>query len=181
MAGEARWVQVWDPLVRVVHWSVVAAFVAAYFSHGGYLPVHRLAGYAITALVAVRMVWGFVGSPHARFVDFVAGPRKLGNYLRLLAHGREPRHIGHNPAGGVMIMVLLLLLAALCTTGIVLDTPWFRDDGDVKEVHDLLTDAMLVCIALHVIGVVFTSWRHRENLVAAMITGRKRPSCDSRT
>jgi cytochrome b len=174
MTEATRGVPVWDPLVRVVHWSVVAAFVVAWFSHGGYLRVHRLAGYAITALVAVRIVWGFIGSPHARFADFIAGPHKLGTYLGLLVRGREPRHIGHNPAGGVMIVVLLILLAALCGTGIVLDTPWFRDDGDMKDMHDLLTDAMLVCIALHVAGVVFTSWRHRENLVAAMITGRKR-------
>jgi cytochrome b len=174
MTEEARGVRVWDPLVRVVHWSVVAAFVVAYFSHGGYLVAHRFAGYAITALVVVRIVWGLVGSPHARFTDFVPGPRKLGTYLGLLVRGREPRHIGHNPAGGAMIVVLLVLLAAVCVTGIVLDTPRFRDDGDFKEVHDLLTDATLFCIVLHLIGVAFMSWRHRENLVAAMISGRKR-------
>ncbi len=173
MAGEAR-VRVWDPLVRVVHWSVVIAFVVAYFSHGGYLRVHRVAGYVISALVVIRIAWGFVGSPHARFADFVPGPRRLGSYFMLLARRREPRHIGHNPAGAVMIVVLLVLLAALCATGIVLDTPRFRDDADFKQVHDLLTDATLVCIVLHVAGVVVTSWRQRENLVAAMITGRKR-------
>lgn len=174
MAGQARGVQVWDPLVRVVHWSVAAAFVVAWFSHGGYLPVHRVAGYAILALVFIRIAWGFAGTPHARFADFVPGPRKLGAYLRLLARGREPRHVGHNPAGGVMIVLLLLLLAALCTTGIVLDTPAFRDDGDMKEMHERLTDATLLCIVLHLAGVVSMSWRHRENLVAAMVTGRKR-------
>lgn len=165
---------VWDPVVRLVHWALVAAFVVAYFSHGGYLAVHRISGYVITALVILRIVWGFVGSPHARFSDYVVGPRKLGNYLGLLVRGREPRHIGHNPAGGAMIVVLLVLLAALCVTGFVLDTPQFRDDGDFKQVHDLLTNAAVVCIVLHVIGVAYASWRHRENLVGAMITGRKR-------
>ena len=174
MAGQARGVRVWDPLVRVVHWSLAAAFAVAWFSHGGYLPVHRAAGYAIVVLVVVRIGWGFSGSTHARFADFVPRPRELGTYLRLLARGREPRHIGHNPAGGVMIVVLLTLLAALCTTGIVLDTPGFRDDADMKEVHDRLTDATLVCIVLHLAGVVSMSLRHRENLVAAMVTGRKR-------
>ena len=176
MAGEARAVRVWDPLVRVVHGALVAAFVVAYFSHGGYLAAHRVAGYAIAALVALRVVWGFVGPAHARFVDFVPAPRKLGGYLGLLVRRREPRYIGHNPAGGAMIVVLLVLLAALCATGIVLDTPRFRDDGDFKAVHDLLTDATLVCIVLHVIGVAYASWRHRENLVGAMISGRKRDS-----
>ena len=165
---------VWDPFVRIFHWTLVAAFVVAYFSHGGYLAVHRWAGYAITALVVLRVLWGFVGSPHARFADFVTGPRRLASYLGLLVRGREPRSLGHNPAGGAMIVVLLVLLAALCITGFVLDTPQFRDDRDFKQVHDLLTDAAVVCIALHLAGVAYTSWRHRENLLAAMITGRKR-------
>jgi cytochrome b len=165
---------VWDIVVRLFHWALVAAFVVAYFSHGGYLPVHRLAGYAISALVVVRVVWGFVGSAHARFADFVVGPRRLANYLGLLLRGREPRFVGHNPAGGAMIVVMLVLLAAVCITGVVLDTPWFRDDRNFKEVHEGLTDAMLVCIVLHLVGVVHASWRHQENLVAAMISGRKR-------
>jgi len=164
---------VWDPLVRFIHWALVAAFVVAYFSHGGYLSAHRISGYAIAALVVVRLIWGFTGSPHARFADFVPGPRTLGAYLRLLVRGREPRHLGHNPAGGVMIVVMMVVLAALCGTGFVLDTPRFRDDRDFKEVHDLLTDAMLVCIVLHLAGVAYASWHHRENLVGAMISGRK--------
>jgi cytochrome b len=167
-------VRVWDPLVRLFHWALLIAFVVAYFSHGGYLQVHRVSGYAVAVLVALRAVWGFVGSPHARFADFVPSPRKLAVYLGLLVRGHEPRHTGHNPAGGAMIVVMLVLLAALCITGVVLDTPQFRDDRDFKAVHDLLTDATVVCIVLHLAGVAHASWRHRENLVAAMISGRKR-------
>jgi len=174
MGAQARRMRVWDPLVRIFHWALVAAFVVAYFSHGGYLAVHRFSGYVLAALVLLRVVWGFVGSPHARFADFVPRPRTLASYVGLVVRGREPRYLGHNPAGGAMIVVLLLLLAALCATGVVLDTPRFRDDSDFKEVHDLLTDAMLVCIALHLVGVAYASWRHRENLVAAMVSGRKR-------
>jgi cytochrome b len=169
-------VKVWDPVVRIVHWSVMAAFVVAWFSHGGYLAVHRLSGYVLLGLVLARVAWGFVGSPHARFADFVAGPRKLAAYLDQMMRGREPRHVGHNPAGGAMIVVLLALMAALCVTGLVLDTPRFRDDRNFKQVHDLLTDATVICILLHLAGVAWASWRHRENLVAAMITGRKRAS-----
>jgi cytochrome b len=173
VAGESR-VRVWDASVRLFHWALVAAFVVAYFSHGGYLAVHRWSGYAILALVLLRVAWGFVGSTHARFADFVPGPRTLASYLSLLLRGREPRHMGHNPAGGAMIVVLLALLTAVCVTGIVVDTPRFRDDRDFKQVHDLLTDATVICILLHLMGVALASWRHRENLVAAMITGRKR-------
>lgn len=174
MAAEAARVRVWDPLVRIFHWALVTAFVVAWFSHGGYLAWHRLAGYAIAALVLLRVLWGFVGPPHARFADFVRGPRPLATYAALLVRGREPRYIGHNPAGGAMVVVLLVLLAALCASGVMLDTPWFRDDGRVKEVHDLLTDAALVCIMLHLAGVAYAGWRHRESLVAAMISGSKR-------
>jgi cytochrome b len=173
MASRPPRVRVWDPFIRMSHWALAAAFVVAYFSHGGYLAVHRWAGYAIAALVVLRVIWGFVGSTHARFADFVTGPRELLSYLRLLLRGREPRHIGHNPAGGAMIVVMLGLLAALCITGFVLDTPQFRDDRDFKQLHDLLTDATVVCIVLHLAGVAHASWRHRENLVGAMFTGRK--------
>jgi cytochrome b len=166
--------RVWDPLIRLLHWALVAAFVVAWFSHGGYLPVHRISGYLIAALVVVRVAWGFAGSAHARFSDFVVGPGKLAAYLRLMVRAREPRYIGHNPAGGAMIVVLLLLLAALCATGLALDTPRLRDDGNLKQIHDLLTDATLLCIALHVVGVAYVSWRHGENLVLSMVSGRKR-------
>jgi len=166
--------RVWDPLVRFMHWALVAAFGVAYFSHGGYLAVHRVSGYVIAGIVVARVAWGFVGSQHARFADFMTGPARLVAYLGLLVRGREPRHVGHNPAGAAMIVVMLLLLAALSVTGVMLDTPRFRDDRDFKEIHDLLTDATLVCIVLHLAGVAHASWRHRENLVAAMLTGRKR-------
>ena len=165
---------VWDPLVRALHWALMAAFVVAYFSHGGYLGVHRLSGYAVGAIVMLRVIWGFAGSAHARFADFVPGARKLGAYLGLVFRRQEPRYVGHNPAGGAMIVLMLLLLAALCATGVILDTPRFRDDRDFEAVHDVLTDAMLACIVMHVAGVAWSSWRHRENLVGAMISGRKR-------
>jgi cytochrome b len=174
MAVEAPRVRVWDPLVRFCHWALVAAFLVAWLSHGGYLAVHRAAGYVVAAIVLARVAWGFAGPARARFTDFVPGPRQLRDYLALLVRGREPRFVGHNPAGGVMIVALLALLAGLAATGLMLDTPAFRDDANVKEVHDLLTDAALVCIALHLAGVAYASWRHRENLVAAMVTGRKR-------
>ena len=165
--------RVWDPLVRLLHWALVAAFVVAWFSHGGYLSLHRISGYLVGALVAVRVAWGFAGPARARFSDFVVGPAKLAAYLGLMVRAREPRYVGHNPAGGAMIVVLLLLLAGVCATGLLLDTPRLRDSG-FKEVHDLLTDATVACIVLHVAGVAYASWRHRENLVLSMISGRKR-------
>ena len=172
-APEGR-VRVWDPVVRVTHWGIVAAFLVGYVSHGGYLFVHRVSGYALLALVAVRIAWGFLGPESARFARFVPAPRRLFAYLGQLLRGREPRFIGHNPAGGAMIVVLLALLLAVCVTGLVLDTPAFRDDRSFKQVHDAISDGIVACVFLHLLGVAHASWRHRENLVAAMFTGMKR-------
>ena len=165
---------VWDRVVRIVHWSLVIAVPIAYLTHGGLLGAHRAAGYWIAAMAALRIVWGFVGTPHARFVDFAPSPARLAKYLAQLVRGREARHIGHNPAGGAMIVVLLALLFAVSVTGFSLDTQSYRDDRSLHAVHDLLADALIVCVVVHVVGVLYASARHRENLIRAMFSGRKR-------
>jgi cytochrome b len=167
-------VRVWDPVVRATHWGLVLAFPVAYMTHGGYLFAHRIAGYAVLALLATRLAWGFVGPETARFASFVPGPRRLAAYLAQLTRGREPRFVGHNPAGGAMIAVLLALLAAVSATGLVLDTPAWRDHRGLQAVHDALSDGIVACVLVHLVGVAYASWRHRENLVAAMVTGMKR-------
>lgn len=114
-----RDVKVWDPLVRVFHWSLVAAFAVAYLSGDDLEQVHVLAGYTVVGLVAFRLVWGFVGTRHARFSAFVRGPLAVFTYLRELATFKAPRHLGHNPAGGAMIVTLLVLLALTTLTGLM--------------------------------------------------------------
>jgi cytochrome b len=168
-------VRVWDAVVRTTHWGVAVAFAAAYVTHGGYLFAHRIAGYVLLALLVVRIAWGFAGPGAARFSSFIAGPRRLLAYLGQVVRGSEPRFIGHNPAGAAMIILLLALLAAVSATGVVLDTPAWRDHRGLQAVHDGLADAIVVCVLLHLAGVAHASWRHRENLVGSMITGRKRP------
>ena len=167
-------VRVWDPVVRATHWGIVVAFPVAYMTHGGYLFAHPVSGYALLALLAVRIAWGFAGPGTARFAHFVTGPRRLLAYVGQVVRGREPRHLGHNPAGAAMIVLLLALLAAVSLTGLVLDTPGWRDHRDLKALHDALADAIVVCVIVHLCGVAYSSWRHRENLVGAMITGFKR-------
>ena len=109
-AGENS-VMVWDPVVRIFHWTVVAGCLANLFILEDL--AHEVIGYVVAAALAVRIVWGFVGTPYARFNDFVPGPRRLREYLTLLARGREPRRLGHNPAAAVMMLVLMALLAAI--------------------------------------------------------------------
>lgn len=171
---EGKTVRVWDPLVRVFHWSLVLAFFGAYLlgEDGGQL--HQALGYTVLGLVAFRLVWGLIGSRHARFASFIPSYRKLTTYLKdVLAH-REARYLGHNPAGAVMIVALLLALIGTGTTGWLLTTDAFWDSNWMEEVHEILANGTLFLVGLHVAGVLFSSLRHRENLVRAMLTGRKR-------
>jgi cytochrome b len=168
-------VRVWDPFVRVFHWLVVAGFVANYFElvREGKL-AHQVIGYVVLGLVAARILWGFVGSRHARFAAFVVHPiAALGHLRDTLAH-RDRRHIGHNPAGGAMVVALLITTALVGATGWLNTTDWFFGSDFMEETHELLANLMLALAGLHVLGVIHASWRHRENLVKSMVTGRKR-------
>jgi cytochrome b len=182
-------VKVWDPLVRVFHWTLAVAFAAAYLTEGEPAWLHVALGYLIVALVLVRTAWGFVGTRHARFTDFVRGPRSVARYLREELGGRAARYLGHNPAGAAMILALMLtvLLTALSgmallaaeagegpLAGWLIAAPNHGLAEAVEEVHEILANGMLLLVLIHVLGVVVHSLRHRENLVRAMITGRKR-------
>ena len=165
-------IKVWDLLVRATHWLLAILFVVAYTSED-LMSVHRAAGYAIIAIVAVRVVWGFVGSQYARFAEFVRSPRQAIAYLRRLADGTAPRTLGHNPAGGLMILALLAALLVASITGWLIPAGASRNGDWIKDLHEFAANATLVLILLHVVGVVVSSLRHNENLVKAMITGRK--------
>jgi len=114
---------VWDPLVRFGHWALVAAFAVAYFSAeeeaGGPDPLHVWGGYVVGAIVVLRVLWGFVGPRHARFSDFVRSPIVALGYFRDLLYGRARRYMGHSPAGGAMVIALLVCLAATVATGLI--------------------------------------------------------------
>jgi cytochrome b len=122
---------------------------------------------------AARVIWGFVGSHHARFASFVPGPKKLWRYLGAVLAQREPRHLGHNPAGAMMILALLLLVAGIGVSGWMLTLDAFWGNGSVETLHTLLVDATVLAVLVHVGANVYGSWRHRENLILSMVTGRK--------
>jgi cytochrome b len=167
-------IKVWDPFVRIFHWSLVALFATAYVTGDEIEQVHFAAGYAIAGLLALRILWGFVGPAHARFSSFVRSPRDVLVYLRDVALIRAPRYLGHNPAGGLMIIALMATLIGTCLTGVMMTTDAFWGAKWVEEVHQALANVTLGLIALHVIGVLVASFEHRENLVKAMVTGMKR-------
>ncbi len=181
-------IRVWDPLVRLFHWSLVAAFATAFIVEDDLLGVHVWAGYLVLALISVRLVWGLIGTRHARFSDFVRGPGAVLEYLRDVMRLRAPRYLGHNPAGGAMILLILIGLAATGISGLALygaeefagplaetmrglPPSW----GDVlEETHEVFANLTLGLILIHVAGVLVSSLLHRENLIGAMISGNKR-------
>jgi cytochrome b len=173
MRAETETTRVWDPAIRVFHWSLAAAFAAAWATGEEAAWLHQLLGYGILALIGARLIWGAVGSPHARFANFVRGPGAVAGYLSDLVHGRARRHLGHNPAGAAMILALLGGLLTVAFTGWAMTVPGFGGEA-VEEVHEAAATVMLVLVAGHVVGVVASSLLHRENLILAMLTGRKR-------
>jgi cytochrome b len=169
MAGPIR---VWDLGVRLFHWSLVSMVALTYFLDDP-RKLHRTLGYVVIGLIAFRLVWGFVGTHHARFANFVPGPLKLLNYLRDMFKGREARHLGHNPAGAAMIIMLLLALSAVGASGYMMGMDAYFGEEWVETLHKTMVNVLLILVVCHVGGVIFSSRRHRENLVMAMITGQK--------
>jgi cytochrome b len=167
-------VKVWDPFVRVFHWTLLTLFVIAFVTGDEVESVHAAAGYGIAILLALRLVWGVIGPRYARFSSFVRSPRQVLAYLRDVASFKAPRHLGHNPAGGAMILALLAALIGTAVTGYMMTTQAYWGAEWVEQVHEALANGTLVLAGLHVLGVLASSLLHRENLVKAMWTGRKR-------
>lgn len=198
---ETNQIKVWDRFVRIFHWTVVAGFFTAYFTDGDFLDLHIWAGYTVGALVLIRIVWGFAGPRHARFSDFLRGPFRALRYVFDLVRGRSARHLGHSPAGGLMVVVLMVGLLGTSVTGY---QHYISDDHSAGmawseifissahahgkeihgqpvaetefwgQVHGWLADFLLMLAVLHLGGVTLASFAHRENLVGAMVTGMKR-------
>ena len=203
---------VWDPLVRFGHWALVIAFAVAYLSgeeEGETSELHEWAGYIVGGIVVWRVVWGLIGPRYARFSDFVTGPSESLRYLVSLMTGHAKRYVGHSPAGGAMVVALLLSLALTVVTGLIADQgegkassgqgragivaqafadeergtrAGQRSEGNesaIGEAHAALANITLALIVFHILGVALTSFVHRENLVRAMITGEKRADGDA--
>lgn len=167
-------VRVWDPMVRIFHWSLAGLFFFAFLTGDEWRNAHETAGYIIGGLIAFRLVWGLIGTRHARFTDFVYNPATVFAYMRDSLGHRAKRYLGHNPAGGAMVIALLVSVGIICTTGYMMTTNAFWGIKWVLELHEIAADCSLALIGLHLVGVLHASIGHRENLVAAMITGKKR-------
>ena len=164
---------VWDAPVRVFHWLMVLSFAGAYLTSEGerWRLVHVTLGYTMGGLIAFRILWGLVGTRYARFSSFVRAPYSVIRYLKSMLNGTPEHHIGHNPAGAVAIVMLILLGAVLVTTG------WsiYNDVGGewLEELHEVAGNLMLLVVGVHIAGVMVASWLHHENLARSMVTGMK--------
>ena len=179
-------ITVWDPLVRLFHWTLVLSFLVAYLTEDELQTLHVYSGYLIAGLLVVRLIWGFAGPTHARFSDFIRPPGEVIAYLKDLLKGRTARYLGHNPAGGAMILALLFSLSLTTLTGI---GAYGAEGGGpmaggftgisvfggeaMEEIHEFFANFTVLLVAVHLAGVILGSLLHRENLVRAMITGRK--------
>jgi cytochrome b len=167
-------VRVWDLFVRLFHWSLVLSMVAAWFTSSGRDETHQWIGLIAATLVALRLIWGFAGSHFARFGQFVKGPLKVLTYLAAIMRGTEKRYIGHNPAGGAMVIILLAAVCATATTGYLMTTDAYYGDEFMQGLHSICAYGTVALILIHVGGVILASVRHKENLVVAMFSGEKR-------
>ena len=186
--NDTKQIKVWDLLVRIFHWSLAGAFFIAYLTEDDWLGPHVYAGYTIAALISFRLLWGLVGPCHARFKNFVRPPREVFAYIKNIATFHPKRYIGHNPAGGAMVVALLVSLLITVLTGVLLygaeemagplanlmaNVPEFF--GELfEELHEFFANFTLFLVALHVAGVILAGLQHRENLVRSMINGKKR-------
>lgn len=169
----SRPILVWDAPVRVFHWLLAACFLGAFVTAESerFRLLHVTLGYTVGGLVVFRLLWGLLGTRYARFSAFVRGPRAVQAYVSSLVDGRAQHHLGHNPAGAWAIVGLLAGAVLVVGSGWAL----FNDLGGgwLEELHEGAANTMLGLVAVHVLGVVVSSWLHHENLVRAMVTGRK--------
>ncbi len=165
---------VWSPWLRLLHWLLAASMITSFATHEGGGALHEWTGYVALAAASVRVVMGFAGSGYWRFSQFVRSAPATLAYAMAVAKRAEARHIGHNPLGGWMVLALLLDAIATGFTGWLYTTNLFFGYAWLETLHGVLGQALIPLLVLHIAGVVFTSWRHRENLVGAMVHGKKR-------
>jgi cytochrome b len=220
MNTSTKTVNVWDPLVRIGHWTLVIAFFTAYFTEEDFLTQHVWAGYVVGFIILFRIIWGFIGTKHAKFSDFIYTPKAIIGYLKRLISRKPQHYLGHNPAGGVMVIALLLGLLATTYTGLalyaveknagplagvvasnykvaptpsIISTAYADEDDDEDKgenesinasgneadeefwegLHEFFVNFTLLLVALHISGVLLSSYIDKENLIKAMLTGRK--------
>lgn len=172
-AASTSSVKVWDPFVRIFHWSLVTCIVLNQFVLEAGETAHEWTGYTASALVLLRLVWGFVGVRHARFADFFPTPQRLGRHLQALRRGEQPHYDGHNPLGALMMLALMVLVLSLGLTGWLQTTDAYWGEEWLMELHEWLANGLLLAAGLHATAAIVMGRLERTRLIRAMITGHK--------
>lgn len=168
-------VLIWDIPTRIFHWLLVFGFVAAAFlafvfgEHSPLFPYHALVGFILGAMVVLRVIWGFVGTRYARFPSFLFSPGAVFNYATEVLRGVGVPHVGHNPGSAYAIFAMLFMMLGLPLSGIMMG----QGGEAFEEVHEFLAYAMILVVVVHILGVVLHTIRHKENITASMVHGRK--------
>ncbi len=200
---QTRIIKVWDPIVRIGHWLLVIAFFTAYFTEDDFMTQHAWAGYTVASIIAIRLIWGFIGTPYARFSQFIYHPSTVMQYLKKLLQRKPQHYIGHNPAGGAMVVALLLSLSVTVLSGMQLyaveenkgpfsvEAPALikparasatetahhavneADEEFWEAIHETGVNITLLLVFLHIGGIIMSSIVDKEKLVKAMFTGKK--------
>lgn len=171
--ASARDIAVWDPLVRLIHWSVALAILLNGTIVDEESEVHEWIGYAALGLVGLRLVWALVGPKHARFSAFPPSPARAIRHLKAMKAGDRSIHLSHNPLGALMVYNIWACVIGIGVTGYMMTTVAYFGVEWVEEVHEAIFNWLVVSVALHIAGVVFDSRRSGVNLVRAMLNGRK--------
>lgn len=172
----AKPVKVWDVFVRLFHWGLVSCVALNQFVLEAGKTPHQWIGYIASALVLARLIWGFVGSRHARFSDFFPSPSRLRAHIRALREGRHPRYVGHNPVGALMMLALMAVVLALGVTGWMQGLDAFWGQEWLQDLHEVLANTLLWAAGLHAAAAIVMGRVERINLVQAMVTGIKQPN-----
>ncbi|OUS35267.1 cytochrome B [Rhodobacterales bacterium 56_14_T64] len=166
-------VKVWDPVVRIFHWSLVLGFAANATLVSDHSPLHLWIGYGITGLVLFRILWGFIGTYYARFSSFPPSLSAAAGQLSDMVSGNKRSHRGHTPLGAWMIYNLLGSLLMIGLTGYMLTTTVLANANWVEDLHEICVGWAELSVVLHILAVILESRRTKVNLPRAMITGRK--------
>lgn len=184
-------VKVWDLAVRINHWLMVLLLVAMWWTgEQGFLIVHQWCGFSVLALLLFRVTWGFMGSRYARFSNFIYSPKTIWQYSRAILTGRATHYVGHNPLGGLAVLVLFLLLLVMIITGslssddLLFDGPFvhlidYDRVDNFTRLHHQIFNLLLAMIVLHLVAIAAHQWLAKEPLIRAMITGYKPLAGDS--
>ena len=166
--------KVWDPFVRVFHWSLALMMIANAFVIEDESKLHRWVGYTVVGLVLARILWGFIGTQYARFSSFPPSARASVEQMADIASGRKRIHLGHTPLGALMIYNLIAAVLVICVSGYLMTTDMFWGEEWPEELHEMAVTWVEISVVAHVAAVLFESFRTRVNLPRAMITGYKR-------